>query len=83
MFRAHLFGASLELDLRCTSGLSARVTNPDHPHKIMEHIHQEVARIRSAGSLIPAGNPVFLKYVFQAKYFFLLLRDALLKKIPA
>ena len=40
VFRAHLFGASLELDLRCTSGLSARVTSPDHPHKILEHIHQ-------------------------------------------
>ena len=56
VFRPHLYGASLELDLRCTSGLSARVTNPDNPHKIMEHHHQEVARLRSAGSLIPSGN---------------------------
>ena len=55
MFRPHLYGASLELDLRCTSGLSARVTNPDNPHKILEHHHQEVARLRSAGSLIRAG----------------------------
>lgn len=55
VFRPHLYGASLELDLRCTSGLSARVTNPDNPHKILEHHHQEVARLRSAGSLIPSG----------------------------
>jgi len=55
VFRPHLFGRSLELDLRCTSLLSARVSNPENPHKILEHRHQEVARIRSVGSLIPAG----------------------------
>ena len=49
------------------------VTNPDHPYEILEHIHQEVARIKSAGSLIPAGNPVFFKSVFPSnvvKYYF-------------
>ena len=55
VFRPHLYGASLELDLRCTSGLSARVTNPDNPHKILEHHHQEVARLTSAGSLLRSG----------------------------
>ena len=55
VFRPHLYGASLELDLRCTSGLSARVSNPDNPHKILEHHHQEVARLTSAGSLLRSG----------------------------
>ena len=41
---------------RCSSSLTARVHTPDHPTKLTQHSHQEIARVTAGGSLLRAGK---------------------------
>ena len=55
VMRADLVGPRLEMDLRCSSSLTARVVSPDSPLEVSQHSHQEIARVTAGGSLVRAG----------------------------
>ena len=55
VFRPDLIGPRLEIDLRCSSSLTARVVSPETSLEVSQHSHQEMARVTAGGSLVRAG----------------------------
>lgn len=62
VFRPHLLGPRLEIDLRCSSSLTARVVRGEGGGggegggQVSQHDHQEMARVTAGGSLLRAGG---------------------------
>ena len=59
VFRPHLLGPRLEIDLRCSSSLSARVVRGEGGEgggQVSQHDHQEIARVTAGGSLLRAAG---------------------------
>lgn len=56
VYRPHLYGPDLSLELQCTSSLMARVEKPGQMGKLQDHVHHAQARHSSRGSLMQAGE---------------------------